>query len=480
MTTRLPIYNRSSFSSGTDNLTLDQANTLFCQKNPTSLIVSGSLTAGSETVVGELEAASANITSNLVAGQSDSIHSISGQSTFNSPILYHSSIGVGQLSNSKHLVTKEYADGGLSGLLQTNNTWTGTNAFVAGSLQLGKNDNTTAVSAYGNITVQSGSTLTDNGSVVLNGNNQIGKSDNSSTNTIYGPTTCNNNFTVANCMNASAGVLTLSQVPVLQGNYSQPGGASLATKAYVDQQLGLTDTICYGQQAFSYFNGTNYTLEAPNLGTTTTTNSTGSYKTFFINFPTTSIYNKPSVGNITTTPLHHGAILDINYWIQQMNAVTGSSSNTNNTAIYSSAPTNGNIPVFSTSNYTKSFSSTFIIGIQNGALTVYCPSQSITVWNNTGQGTGTAISVLYDTSQIMSFLAVSFFFSDDSKIQVRIGFPNMRNNPTKTGWIANCGFTAKLRGSMPCTSAVFVQDEIIATPSQYVNSTNGGAYLSKN
>jgi hypothetical protein len=145
--------------------------------------------------------------------------------TFNNPIRYDSSIGVGSLSNSKHLITKEYADGGISGLLATNNTWSGTNTFNAGALQLGKSDNSTVVNLAGTVTVPSG------GSLALNA-----------------PTTCNNTLTVSNAFTASSSGISLSMVPTLQGNYSQPTGNALATKAYVDGlTAALPDTIQYGQ-----------------------------------------------------------------------------------------------------------------------------------------------------------------------------------------------------------------------------------------
>jgi hypothetical protein len=401
--------------------------------------------------------------------------------TFNNPIRYDNSIGVGQLSSSKMLVTKEYADGGLSGLLQSSNTWTGSNSFVAGSLQLGKNDNTTAVSAYGNITVQSGSTLTDNGTVVLNGNNQIGKSDNSSTNTIYGPTTCNNNFTVANCLSASTGSLSLSQVPVLQGNYSQPTGNALTTKAYVDSLIPYqptSDTIIYGQQTVNYQSGGNYVIEAPYLGTSTTSNATGTYFDFYVNFPLTSSSTP------TYTLYQNNVTFDFNYWFYQPgNITTTPVSTNNNTATYSSQVFDGTIPKLTGIFGLTNIQATFNVTIRNLALLVHSPTQSTKIWiNNTTtsnvQGPVVFTNNYINNSILMTYSAIQFTYINNQKFKVTVGFPNQANNCTKSYWIANLGYSAKLRSSMPCTSSNFAQGNPQLLPNSGVNTNSGGAWIS--
>lgn len=184
-------------------------------------------------------------------------NTFTGANTYNNPILYASNVGTGSITNAKHLVTKEYCGTSSSNLLPTNNTWTGTNAFVAGSHQIGKSDGTTAVTEYGPFTVHGATTFDSMPATATDVTNSITDDkqlankkyvDNktnallSSNNTWSGSNTFNNGLTVGNCFTASASGMSLSFVPTLQGNYSQPSGNSLTTKAYVDSLVPYTPT----------------------------------------------------------------------------------------------------------------------------------------------------------------------------------------------------------------------------------------------
>jgi phage baseplate assembly protein gpV len=118
MTTRLPIYNRASFTSGSDNLTLDEANLLYCPKVTTTIIVSGALTAGSENVIGNITAANGNITSNLLV---------------NSNLTTTSANVVGNLNLNGNLTTNNTNVNVRSNLVVTGNL-TSANAIVTSNL----------------------------------------------------------------------------------------------------------------------------------------------------------------------------------------------------------------------------------------------------------------------------------------------------------------------------------------------------------
>jgi hypothetical protein len=375
--------------------------------------------------------------------------------TFNNPIRYDSSIGVGSLSNSKHLITKEYADGGISGLLATNNTWSGTNTFNAGALQLGKSDNSTVVNLAGTVTVPSG------GSLALNA-----------------PTTCNNTLTVSNAFTASSSGISLSMVPTLQGNYSQPTGNALATKAYVDGlTAALPDTIQYGQTTTVRLNGSVYTVEAPYLGTSTTANSTGTYITFYINFPVTY------TGTPTYTVLQNCVTLDLNYWWYQNLAMTSSTGSSNNWAYFATNRTNANLTLSTGRAGMNNLVASFHVSIRNGALLVYAPVQPTAIWTNPTLTSGTQGPIQFTNSYsasntAMRYYPINFTYVNDQKIKVEIGYPNQENNPTKSWWISNLGFTAKLTGSMPGTTDNFPQGNPLLTPNSGTNTNSGAAWIS--
>jgi hypothetical protein len=364
--------------------------------------------------------------------------------TFNVPVSYASSVGVPNLTGSKNLVTKEYADGGISGLLQSNNSWSGTNAFNGGSLQLGKNDNSTI-------------------------------------NTVYGPTTCNSSFTVANCLIASNGSLSLSEVPTLQGNYSQPTGNCLTTKAYVDSLVPYqptSDTIIYGQQTVNYQSGGNYVVEAPYLGTSTTSNSTGTYFDFYVNFPTTSSSTP------TYTLFQNNVTFDFNYWFYQPgNITTTPVSTSNSVATFSSQILDGTIPKLTGIFGLTNIQATFNVTIRNLGVLVHSPTQSTKIWINNSTTANIQGPVIFtnnyiNNSILMTYSAIQFTYINNQKFKVTVGFPNQANNPTKSYWIANLGYSAKLRASMPCTASKFAQGNPQLTPTSGVNTMSGGAWIS--
>jgi hypothetical protein len=428
-------------------------------------------------------------------------NTFTGANTYNNPIQYASNVGPGSITNAKHLVTKEYCDASASNLLPTNNTWTGTNAFIAGSHQIGKNDGSTSVTEYGPFAVHGATTfdsvpatatdvtasITDdkqlaNKKYVDNKVNSLLSSNNtfSGTEVFNGASTFNGGLTVANCFTASNGVFSLSEVPTLQGNYSQPSGNCLTTKAYGDSVVPYTpttDTVLFGMTTTIRNNSGSYILEAPYLGTSTASNSAGTYFSFYINFPTTS-NGPPSYGI-----LQNNVTFDLNYWFYQNGVVTGSSSHSGSTATFSGLIGNGQLTnlvgIFGLTN----IQATFHVAIRNSAVLVYGPYQSTKIWNNptTTSGTQSAVQFTnsYNTSSIlMKYYPIQFSYVNDQKIQVQIGFPNQENNPTKAYWISNCGFTVKLRSSMPCTANNFARGNVVTAPTSGVNTMSGGAWVS--
>jgi hypothetical protein len=390
-----------------------------------------------------------------LTGLLSSTNTFTATNTFNNPVLYNSSIGVGNLNNSKHLVSKEYVDGGLNGLLATNNTWSGTNTFNGGALQLGKSDNSTVVAVAGAVTVPSGGSLTVNSG-----------------------TTCNGGLTVANAFTASSSGISLSSVPTLQGNYSQPIGNSLATKTYVDGLMpALPDMITFGLTTTVRASGGNYIVETPSLGSSVASNSIGTYFSFYINFPQTSSNGQP-----TYTVLQNCVTFDLNYWLYQNLSMTGSLSSGAGQATFSGSKTNANLPNAIGSIGLINVNAKFHVSIRNGALLVYAPMQPVAIWNNPSTTSNAQSPIQFTNSygsgnNQMKYYPIQFAYVNDQKIQVTVGYPNQDNNPTKAYWISNLGFTAQLRGSMPGTTNNFPQGTPLTVPNAGTNTNSGAAWI---
>jgi hypothetical protein len=123
--------------------------------------------------------------------------------------------------------------------------------------------------------------------------------------------------------------------------------------------------------------------------------------------------------------------------------------------------------------------------IRNGGVLVHAPVQATKLWNNNTNTANSQAPVIFknnyiNTSTIMSYYPIQFFYINDQKFEVRVGFPRMDNNPSKSYSMAILGFSAKLIASNPCTSANLPNGIAIATPSTQSNSMSGGAWISTN
>jgi hypothetical protein len=358
-------------------------------------------------------------------------NTFTGSNTFNQQITYGSSIGAGEITGAKQLVSKEFVDASIVGLKASTNNWTGSNSFVAGVLQLGKSDNTTAISVYGTATFDKMPiTSTDLTSTI----------------------TDDKNFT---------------------------------NKKYVDNKVDssipyqpLPDSISYGQQAISYQNGGNWVLQYPNLGSGSTTNSTGTYISFYVNFPLTAN---------NQTLLQNNVTFDFSHWFYQPATYTTQTpiSTSQNIATYSSEVSDSSIPKLVGVFGLSSCQTTFNVVIRNGGVLVHAPVQATKLWNNNTNTANSQAPVIFknnyiNTSTIMSYYPIQFFYINDQKFEVRVGFPRMDNNPSKSYSMAILGFSAKLIASNPCTSANLPNGIAIATPSTQSNSMSGGAWISTN
>lgn len=484
-------------STATDQTSTITSNNQFTNKKYVDTSITNLLAANNTFTGNNTHSGSTSLTGDVQVGKMDGTSTVNeygnfyvhGSTTYDS-IPSTSTDVTSTITSNNQLTNKKYVDTVMTNHLAATNTFTGQNVFN-NDVVLGNTSGLNNISQYGNLLLH-GTTIMDNMpstatdvTASITSNNQLTNKkyvDNSitnlkaATNTFSGANTFSNTLTVSGCMTASNGSLSLAEVPTLQGNYSQPTGNCLTTKAYVDSLVPYVptpDTVVFGQQVVQYQSGANYVLQAPNLGSATASNNTGTYYDFYINFPSTS-------GSYTL--FQNNATFDFNYWWYQSSSMTGYASASANTVTYNSARTNSNIGNTVGIFGLKIVNATFNVTIRAGAVLVYAPVQTAQIWTNPSTSSSTQGPVLfsnnYNTNSItMTYNPIQFTYINDSKIKVTVGYPCQENSPSKSYWISNLGFNAALKGSMPCNSTTF-GSAVYAVPNATVNSLNGGAWLS--
>lgn len=330
-------------------------------------------------------------------------------------------------TDNKHFSTKKYADDSITNLLGANNTFTGTNTFASVSA--------TSVSTP---TFTASSSLIAFNPLPI-GNSYVTPTDNKQL--IQKQYVDTSVSAVVSNNNTWSGTNNFTQVPTCTAIPTNING--LANKLYVDNR---TFSFYYGQCTYTSASGDSsfpYQINAPNLGTSTTANSTGFSQVVYLNAPSSL------TSGVNTLTGQNQIILQIayNYLIGATMtggvSLTGGSNTTSNvlkrattylTSEFGATPT-------SSKNSIAQFN---IFMIPNGALTASPISQSTVI--------NTAISNTYG-GQTMTFTPVQFQYISNSKLKITIQFPNQMNSPAVSGWIASCGFSALLLNSYDTNSS---------------------------
>jgi hypothetical protein len=447
-----------------------------------------------------------NLQSNVTIGKTDNTNiiaeygnfAIHGNTTFDSLPVTATDLSA-TITDDKQIVPKKYVDDALTNSKASNIVWTGAHSFN-NNVTLGTTSTTLeeygAFNVHGQLTLDKIpimytdklSTITDDKQLVqknyvdgMTGRNNVW----SGTNTFNNDVQLGDSSTAKNISQygnfAIHGSTTFDSLPVTATDLTVNNDKQLVPKKYVDSKLTYqptSDTIIYGQQAIYYSAlGSYYVVEAPYLGTSTVTNSTGTYVSFYVNFPATS----------SSSPIYtlyqNNVTFDFNYWFYQPTAISGSFSTSVNTASFTPNVPDQNIGTLIGIAGLTNIQATFNVTIRNGGLLVHSPYQTTKIWTNNTTTANSQAPVTFNNNYInntitMSYYPIQFAYVNNQKFRVTVGFPCQANNPTKSYWIANLGYSAQLRSSMPCTSTNFAQGNPQLTPNSGVNSLSGGAWIS--
>ena len=419
------IFNSANYQ--TSALTVQQANKLYYQKGQANLNVTGNETVQNETVYGNLNTNTLNASGSVTLGSTNSNHVINGNVSISALPITTTDLST-SITNNNSLVTKKYVDNSVSNtsLLSSANTFTGINTF-------------------------------------------------------------SNDLIRQNSFSATANNFNFSCQPqVSLTSYQTTSGSSantLTTKSYVDNSISAvlpikSDTIIYGQQAYLTQSGSNYILTSPNLGTSTTSNTTGFNIDFYLNFPATS-------NNGVITPFTNCATFEFNYYQYQpatVNLVSGFVSSTGNTATFNrqiaSSEIGSQVGIFGFT----TINAVFNLAIKNGNVLVYAPIQTKAIWTNPTTTNGAQSGVQFtnnygSNANLMKYYPIFFTYVNDSKIKISVQFPNQQNNPGTSYWVSNLGFSAKINNSNIMNSSNFVNG-LSTLPSTNSNTNSGGAFFS--
>jgi hypothetical protein len=426
-----------------------------------------------------------------------------GSNLFDSPVLYASNIGVGSITNAKHLPTKEYVDGNISGLRAGNNTWSGTNTFVAGALQLGKIDDSTVITVYGNSTFDRLPLMSAD--LTVSDNKQLApkkyvddsiSAQKGSTNIWTAQNTFNNNVTLGNSNGANTvqqygsfaihGPTTLDNVPILATDLtaSVTDDKHLANKKYVDSSittLKASNSTWLGQNNFSTIPTIPTDLAYGNTNQVTNkfyvdqlvasaqnTSYTGGLYTTAAQTQATNTLFAPNLGTTNTAANSTGAATHTFYI-----AFSGNSSQLNTAVVsFDIVYTFGNnitsgVTVNADNSVTKitpfvgneltlfkqlATTCLFQLSVKPDANDVYVKgiSQTTLVYNNGGLSTNGTYALWTNTygGNVMKWYPIQFQWVDKNKIRVVIGGPLQRNNPSVAGVMSSMQFKCTCFGDM--------------------------------
>lgn len=363
----------------------------------------------------------------------------------------------GSVNNNNQLIPKKYADGLITTLKSSTNTYTGQNIFN-NDVVLGNTSGLNNISQYGNSLVHGPAvfdslpaTGTDlSGSVTDDKQLAPKKYVDTKANSILSN---NNTFSGNNSFTGSSMVLSL--VPTLAANYSQPSGNALSTKTYVDSTVGIVTQSSYhlGLATTQSFISTVWAVKAPNLGTGSTATTTPNLlDTFYLNFSRNNSFGPNS------------CILEFAYYLHQNVAVS-----TANGAYTNGSVGGGNqnqitrsSPQFQTSDFslfpgysgstsaaplTPIFATIQVSMMNLSGLIIKPLMANINVVSSAGASTTTTYAnttIKYNGVSI-AFTPIVLTYVSQNKVQVRIYSPKMDNCPGVSGFVSNLGCSLTIR-----------------------------------
>ena len=192
-----------------------------------------------------------------------------------------------------------------------------------------------------------------------------------------------------------------------------------------------------------------YGLQAPEIGTYTTANAIGYYKTLYINSSNPEGFGSQSIG------------LQVYYYQTNCNAITGaiatSGRSVDNACKRATAFTSSEVTAPNSSMLVSSsvFNLTVLTGntaISPSRIVVQQLQSTNSMYNSaTATSFGSTPKIFtsnYKTTSIaMTFNPITFaYILNPSKIQIQIGFANQENSPRSNYWISSLGFDLKLVG----------------------------------
>jgi hypothetical protein len=360
-----------------------------------------------------------------------------GNNQFDSPILYASNIGVASITNAKHLATKEYVDGNINGMRAGNNTWSGTNTFVAGALQLGKSDDSTVITVNGNTTFDRVPILAADLTTSVTDDKHLA-------NKKY----VDSSITTLKASNSTwSGQNNFSTIPTIPIDLAYGNTNQVTNKLYVDQLVASAQNTSYTGGLYTTAAPTlaTNTLYAPNLGTlNTAANSVGATtNAFYITF-------SGNASQLNTAVVS----FDIVYTFGN-NITSGVTVNSDN-SVTKITPFIGNeLTLFKQ----LATSCLFQLCIRPDANDVYVKgiSQTTTVYNNGSSTAATNGTYAQWTNtyggNVMKWYPIQFQWVDKNKIRVLIGAPLQRNNPSVAGVMSSMQFKCTCFGDMTGSTA---------------------------
>ena len=197
-----------------------------------------------------------------------------------------------------------------------------------------------------------------------------------------------------------------------------------------------------------------YYLQAPILGTQTTTNSVGTYQTCYLNAPSGLV----GPGNTTVQ-------IQVSYSYSNGSIISGAYSGLSSAAL---PATGANLikraTPFLASEFTapnsamvlsQSFFNLMMLpgssGITPSKLNVNCPTSTYAIWtNSTNNNTNYSSSPKVFTnnygsnSAAMTFNPIQFSVINQNKIQIRLGLPAQLNSPASAYWINQAAFSVQI------------------------------------
>jgi hypothetical protein len=211
-----------------------------------------------------------------------------------------------------------------------------------------------------------------------------------------------------------------------------------------------------------------YGLQAPNLGTYTTSNTVGTYKTVYLNAPKSYVKTTDASGFPVGAFGDMMVMFDVYYYSQQGNSISGAVAAGNG----GNAATSNNIkratPFLDSETYSPngsvfSASGTFQIALMPGLgmitpLYMYVKQlgSTVSLWTNSTTNAYSSNPVEFinnykNNTITMKYNPLRFTQINNYKIRIDVGFPNMLNSPASSYWIPSTGCSIHIRAG--CNSA---------------------------